>query len=124
MSMRISSKNFFFSSRRRHTRCSRDWSSDVCSSDLTLAGFQGPLNSLESPDGFVIVLLPHGQIAKAAKCVGFQGGQFLLTAYSQRPLKRDSRFRIIPSRNREIASCLRNVAQERGIGLGDFRCFV
>src|SRR3989442_10243213 len=24
----------FFSSRRRHTRCGRDWSSDVCSSDL------------------------------------------------------------------------------------------
>src|SRR2546422_5810061 len=28
---------FFFSSRRRHTRCSRDWSSDVCSSDLDAA---------------------------------------------------------------------------------------
>src|SRR2546429_6951111 len=28
---------FFFSSRRRHTRCSRDWSSDVCSSDLRQA---------------------------------------------------------------------------------------
>src|SRR2546422_6997420 len=27
---------FFFSSKRRHTRCSRDWSSDVCSSDLEL----------------------------------------------------------------------------------------
>src|SRR5690606_40401593 len=27
----------FFSSRRRHTRFSRDWSSDVCSSDLTFA---------------------------------------------------------------------------------------
>src|SRR5437868_7539054 len=26
---------FFFSSRRRHTRSKRDWSSDVCSSDLT-----------------------------------------------------------------------------------------
>ena len=26
--------NFFFSSRRRHTRLRRDWSSDVCSSDL------------------------------------------------------------------------------------------
>src|SRR5690554_7516116 len=25
---------FFFSSSRRHTRCGRDWSSDVCSSDL------------------------------------------------------------------------------------------
>src|SRR5438128_12652705 len=29
---------FFFSSRRRHTRCYRDWSSDVCSSDLVLSG--------------------------------------------------------------------------------------
>src|SRR6266699_5263519 len=31
---------FFFSSRRRHTRCGRDWSSDVCSSDL-LSGASG-----------------------------------------------------------------------------------
>src|SRR5207247_8485901 len=32
---------FFFSSRRRHTRSTRDWSSDVCSSDLyvVLAAF-------------------------------------------------------------------------------------
>src|SRR6266511_3243172 len=29
---------FFFSSRRRHTRFSRDWSSDVCSSDLEALG--------------------------------------------------------------------------------------
>src|SRR5262245_64449853 len=27
---------FFFSSRRRHTRCLSDWSSDVCSSDLVV----------------------------------------------------------------------------------------
>src|SRR5699024_12551401 len=27
---------FFFSSRRRHTRSKRDWSSDVCSSDLNI----------------------------------------------------------------------------------------
>src|SRR2546428_613332 len=39
---------FFFSSRRRHTRSDRDWSSDVCSSDLgalfslTGAGFSDP----------------------------------------------------------------------------------
>src|SRR2546429_9778781 len=32
---------FFFSSRRRHTRCSRDWSSDVCSSDLSLGEATG-----------------------------------------------------------------------------------
>src|SRR5712675_1309340 len=31
---------FFFSSRRRHTRCSRDWSSDVCSSDLHFMAMQ------------------------------------------------------------------------------------
>src|SRR5687768_18033098 len=34
---------FFFSSRRRHTRCSRDWSSDVCSSDLL---FERPAHPL------------------------------------------------------------------------------
>src|SRR3712207_7536487 len=35
---------FFFSSRRRHTRYWRDWSSDVCSSDLAVAvGSQGGL---------------------------------------------------------------------------------
>src|SRR5579883_3567886 len=32
---------FFFSSRRRHTRFSRDWSSDVCSSDLPGHGGDG-----------------------------------------------------------------------------------
>src|SRR5690349_24966680 len=33
---------FFFSSRRRHTRSLRDWSSDVCSSDLTGAADPDP----------------------------------------------------------------------------------
>src|SRR2546429_1720543 len=37
---------FFFSSRRRHTRCSRDWSSDVCSSDL--GELSGPLGKKTS----------------------------------------------------------------------------
>src|SRR2546427_9579568 len=32
------SSNFFFSSRRRHTRFDCDWSSDVCSSDLGESG--------------------------------------------------------------------------------------
>src|SRR5690606_40013669 len=32
---------FFFSSRRRHTRFSRDWSSDVCSSDLAVHAIRG-----------------------------------------------------------------------------------
>src|SRR5262245_66469913 len=37
---------FFFSSRRRHTRCLSDWSSDVCSSDLS---FFRPLLPLLHP---------------------------------------------------------------------------
>src|SRR3712207_7809698 len=32
---------FFFSSRRRHTRYWRDWSSDVCSSDLCTLNVEG-----------------------------------------------------------------------------------
>src|SRR5690606_39573494 len=35
---------FFFSSRRRHTRFSRDWSSDVCSSDLKMPARPSVLN--------------------------------------------------------------------------------
>src|SRR5262245_63468289 len=34
---------FFFSSRRRHTRCLSDWSSDVCSSDLIGLGLRADL---------------------------------------------------------------------------------
>src|SRR5438045_9718628 len=36
---------FFFSSRRRHTRCLSDWSSDVCSSDLRVPGGRGALRT-------------------------------------------------------------------------------
>src|SRR5438105_745492 len=39
---------FFFSSRRRHTRSTRDWSSDVCSSDLR-RGFGGTILRLTEP---------------------------------------------------------------------------
>src|SRR5437870_9319411 len=38
-----SSWRFFFSSRRRHTRWPRDWSSDVCSSDLLTPAKLGQL---------------------------------------------------------------------------------
>src|SRR5690625_6383684 len=45
---------FFFSSRRRHTRWPRDWSSDVCSSDLFgTAGYiaAGAVGRLVDPRG-------------------------------------------------------------------------
>src|SRR5262245_54009564 len=56
--------SFFFSSRRRHTRCLSDWSSDVCSSDLS-------------------VIIPDGD--KTTQCISSQVGcavdcQFCATA--------------------------------------------
>src|ERR1019366_9650401 len=41
---------FFFSSRRRHTRLVSDWSSDVCSSDLTLRRCARPRPAPAAPD--------------------------------------------------------------------------
>src|SRR5699024_11979149 len=36
----------FFASRRRHTRSKRDWSSDVCSSDLAMTTLDGGRNGI------------------------------------------------------------------------------
>src|SRR5699024_11783782 len=47
---------FFFSSRRRHTRSKRDWSSDVCSSDLKILF---PQVKSESYLPFLRELHPH-----------------------------------------------------------------
>src|SRR3712207_9082623 len=41
---------FFFSSRRRHTRYWRDWSSDVCSSDLLLGRLDRGVDILDQLD--------------------------------------------------------------------------
>src|SRR5256884_1730180 len=57
---------YFFSSRRRHTVCSRDWSSDVCSSDLREAlrelGARGVIQPVR-----VVVQLPEGESALSGR---------------------------------------------------------
>src|SRR5437763_6428741 len=57
---------FFFSSRRRHTRYIGDWSSDVCSSDLSGKDFHYPINFGASYRAFpwldVGLSLMHGRI--------------------------------------------------------------
>src|SRR5216683_5556263 len=55
---------FFFSSRRRHTRSDRDWSSDVCSSDLIIQPAIGTSRLVSiaggaGPDGFGIFCQTH-----------------------------------------------------------------
>src|SRR5215510_12640499 len=49
---------FFFSSRRRHTRCPRDWSSDVCSSDLESPATHQHLEPRVRP--YAMMLVPDG----------------------------------------------------------------
>src|SRR5439155_4146241 len=56
---RSGSFDFFFSSRRRHTRWPRDWSSDVCSSDLMTANASGCFAAIDfamkQPDALAVV---------------------------------------------------------------------
>src|SRR2546422_3871534 len=56
MCYQLGQASFFFSSRRRHTRCSRDWSSDVCSSDLAHIGDEA-LRALGSEVDTLVELL-------------------------------------------------------------------
>src|ERR1035438_10835576 len=48
---------FFFSSSRRHTRCLSDWSSDVCSSDLS--GDRQFFGNLRAVDAGVVQVRQH-----------------------------------------------------------------
>src|SRR5207247_5865226 len=57
---------FFFSSRRRHTRSTRDWSSDVCSSDLMIGLYRAT-----APGVFDDVSIPSGIGAASRNTLGF-----------------------------------------------------
>src|SRR5262245_62497598 len=57
---------FFFSSRRRHTRCLSDWSSDVCSSDLFYRSIEAYRQSLRTRAD-VMVLDPSSDFFKYLK---------------------------------------------------------
>src|SRR2546421_2003553 len=67
----VRSSTFFFSSRRRHTRSDRDWSSDVCSSDLTggnstdifHAGSIGGLVGMQDAGGSIIGGVASGNVS-------------------------------------------------------------
>src|SRR5207249_6371243 len=57
---------FFFSSRRRHTRSKRDWSSDVCSSDLIdIAQVAHDVHHLRMIETFILDLIDAIQIGLA-----------------------------------------------------------
>src|SRR3712207_7208166 len=82
---------FFFSSRRRHTRYWRDWSSDVCSSDLTTR-----------TSSFALAVLSH---------VGLPGAILLLTFIASAFARQRGRPRTLPSDIRLAAR-----SEERRVG--------
>src|SRR3989449_10411505 len=71
---------FFFSSRRGHTRCSRDWSSDVCSSDLDRPRLGHPLSQRATSVTLVLdarqvaAIRRHGEADYPAEACGLIGG--------------------------------------------------
>src|SRR5205814_7150718 len=66
--------SFFFSSRRRHTRCLSDWSSDVCSSDLICGGHIGGWE-LGSADGCYVLATP-GKVDRQGLLLGGRKARF------------------------------------------------
>src|SRR5690606_39770078 len=68
-------ENYFFSSRRRHTRFSRDWSSDVCSSDL--AGALSALMSTASGALLAVATLLANDVYRRFVAPGLGDGAFL-----------------------------------------------
>src|SRR5207302_6853166 len=92
---------FFFSSRRRHTRFSRDWSSDVCSTDLNapprphILGYREP----------ILYPTQHGQ-----------SGQAVYRDDSEGTAGRTSSARRTPAASRSRAQIGRASCRERGGG--------
>src|SRR5207245_7729107 len=91
--------DFFISSRRRHTRCYRDWSSDVCSSDLA-AMRRGDLSELlalgsayQIYDPKTTVALPNGRFQRQA----FPGNIIPPERSEERRVGKESRSRALMS---------------------------
>src|SRR5207253_6482630 len=89
---------YYFSSRRRHTRWPRDWSSDVCSSDL-LPTTVGPLpvDSMLRLDELQSVFTPHLQPTQCSlgdEATEILRGQFqyLISRSEERRVGMESRY--------------------------------
>src|SRR5690606_41127860 len=83
---------FFFSSRRRHTRFSRDWSSDVCSSDLRwLLSPEGETNlrALPRPERVTLLIGPEGGLAPEERDLAIGAG-FTAVRFGPRILRTET----------------------------------
>src|SRR6266542_5466225 len=78
---------FFFLSRRRHTRCYRDWSSDVCSSDL-FGGWEMPVQYVQEEEGGIRVNPEELHYTQSHEWVRIDGeiGTIGITDHAQKEL--------------------------------------
>src|SRR5207247_6848969 len=77
---------FFFSSRRRHTRSTRDWSSDVCSSDLPgVSNAERPSGLASNSCGitFTTISVSLGRRFVGTSAVSFGGSSFFFSSRSE-----------------------------------------
>src|SRR6266542_2015533 len=68
-------RSFFLSSRRRHTICYRDWSSDVCSSDLPRAILQWVVHRNVAPGAHVVAVVWELQLGVPVEGGGLRHGR-------------------------------------------------
>src|SRR5699024_11751635 len=91
----LTSSFFFFSSRRRHTRSKRDWSSDVCSSDLALKAqavaarnYALRCMSTRSSNAYHMVDTASDQVFR-----GYEGSSSIIQRSEERRVGKESRYR-------------------------------
>src|SRR5215510_16411365 len=82
---------FFFSSRRRHTRWPRDWSSDVCSSDLVRARTSGRLRCLGRGRGDRLELRRDRKSVVWGKSVDLGGRRIIKKKKKKKKKKKEKR---------------------------------
>src|SRR6266480_6658311 len=76
---------FFFSSRRRHTRLTCDWSSDVCSSDLAREGVSAwtPMEAMMPDSNVAGPTVRSNDVAVIGMCGRFPGAPDLASLWSR-----------------------------------------
>src|SRR5690349_22795093 len=91
---------FFFSSRRRHTRSLRDWSSDVCSSDLRV-------DQADADRGDALVLEPPGRRGRGLLVEGADlgAGEVEPARSEERRVGKECRSRWAPDHYKKKTEC-------------------
>src|SRR2546422_6492586 len=113
----IHSNFFFFSSRRRHTRCSRDWSSDVCSSDLPWAPpIPGLAQAgyLDNASAMALGRLPQSLIVIGASAVGLELAQMFARLGTPVTIL-EALPRVVPAEDADIGNALADYLRSEGL---------